>query len=445
MAPNGDETAQPGIEAPPIGEVGKPKLRYVDTQWVEHNGGPYLHLRDRLGLSEKAILVPRDMAPLLALCDGTRDVGQLQAGMALRTGLQLSLGQVRDFVAGMDEALLLEGGVFERASEEALRAYREAPFRRPSHADLVYPSDAEGLSARISGFVSGVTRSDTPRAEESKLVGMVCPHIDYERGGRSYAQLFERCCGDLAYVEEIVIFGTDHSGSGGTLTPTRQSYATPHGVLPTDTETVDGLAEAIGGDGAFAEELHHVNEHSIELALVWLHHYMDGRGVPVVPVLCGSFHPFVAEDKEARGDETISAALDYLRNATADRRTLVVAAADLAHIGPSFGDRAPVDGVGKARLASEDAASIRAICDGDAEAFLALSRAESDARRICGLSPIYMTLRLSRASYGESLGYAQCPADTANGSWVSVVGALLYDEARTTIGPAFRPQGQDEK
>ena len=429
MAPNGDDIARSSTKTRSVTKARNPKLRYVDTQWVQHNGSRYLHLRDRLGLSEKAVLVPQDMVALLALCDGTRDVGQLQAGLALRTGVQLSLGRIRDFVSGMDQGLLLEGGAFEQASAEALKTYREAPFRQPSHANLVYPSDVKGLSEQISGFVSCVTPSDEPKTENSELVGMVCPHIDYERGGESYAELFERCRDDLADVEMIVIFGTDHSGSGGVLTPTRQSYATPHGVLPTDTEIVDGLAQAIGGESAFAEELHHVNEHSIELASVWLHHYMDGRGVSLVPVLCGSFHPFVTEDNEASSDDVISAALEYLRSATAGRRTLFVAAGDLAHVGPAFGDEAPVDDVGKARLASKDTESIQAISDGDAEAFLNLSRAESDARRICGLSPIYMTLKLAGATHGESLGYAQCPADAANGSWVSIVGALLYNEA----------------
>ena len=111
----------------------------------------------------------------------------------------------------------------------------------------------------------------------------------------------------------------------------------------------------------------------------------------------------------------------------ADRNALVIAAGDLAHVGPNFGDAAPVDAVGRAALAAEDAASVDAICRGDAAGFFELSRVESDRRRICGLSPIYLMLRLLGPMGGESMGYEQCPADANGGSLVSIVGALLYE------------------
>ena len=111
----------------------------------------------------------------------------------------------------------------------------------------------------------------------------------------------------------------------------------------------------------------------------------------------------------------------------AGRNTLVIAAGDLAHVGPNFGDATPVDGVGRAALAAEDAATMDAICRGDAAGFFELSRAEGDRRRICGLSPIYLMLRLLGPMEGESMGYDQCPADVEGGSLVSIVGALLYE------------------
>lgn len=412
----------------PTPGIDNPKLRYIDAQWVSHKGSRYLRLQDRLGLSDNAFLVPQNIVQLLGLCDGTRDALQLQNGFALRTGLTLSIEQIQGFVADMEQALLLEGETFKQASASALNAYRKAPYRQASHTDIVYPSDIDALNSQISGFISEINRPDESETSNSKLVAMVCPHIDYERGGKSYAQLFERSRPDLVGIETIVIFGTDHSGAAGALTPTRQNYMTPHGIIPTDLEIVEGLAKTIGEKRAFAEELHHAREHSIELALVWLNHYLDRREISLVPILCGSFHPFVSEGKDVNNDETISATIEYLRKATADRRTLVVAAGDLAHIGPAFGDQKPISPVDKTLLANKDAKSIQAICSGDAESFLSLSRSESDARRICGLSAIYMALKLTDSSYGLSTGYAQCPADQFNSSWVSIVGALLYDK-----------------
>ena len=117
-----------------------------------------------------------------------------------------------------------------------------------------------------------------------------------------------------------------------------------------------------------------------------------------------------------------------MREATAGRRTLVVAAGDLAHVGPAFGDAAPLDAGAKARLRADDAGSIGDILAGDADGFLERSRRERDARRICGLSPIYLMLKCLEGVRvkGEAVGYDQCAADAEGGSVVSVVGVGLY-------------------
>ncbi len=107
------------------------------------------------------------------------------------------------------------------------------------------------------------------------------------------------------------------------------------------------------------------------------------------------------------------------------RAALVVAAGDLAHVGPAFGDTTPVDFAGRARLASADSALIDEICAGDAEAFYAAIEAEEDKRNVCGLAPIYLTLRLLGDTYGERAGYDRCPADQAGTSWVSICGIVL--------------------
>ena len=405
----------------------RPKLRPVESRWVEHEGRPFVSLNDPLGLGRDGLLVPQPLAPLLNLCDGTRDVLGLTTALALTAGVQLSPSQVREFVQALDSALLLDNDSFRRASAAALRKYRNAPHRRPALADRVYPAAPGELTDVLDYFCERSPPEDGALPASTRLRGMVCPHIDYERGNATYARLWQRCAPALENVELVIILGTDHSGGLGTLTPTRQDYATPFGILPTDRVVVDGLAEVLGKRDAFSEELHHVEEHSIELAAVWLHKFMGGRACAVVPVLCGSFYGFTNGGLAPADDEQIDAVVDYLKRVMGGRNTLVIAAGDLAHVGPNFGDAAPVDGVGRAALAAEDAASIDAICRGDAAGFFELSRAEGDRRRICGLSPIYLMLRLLGPMDGESMGYDQCPADVEGGSLVSIVGALLYE------------------
>src|SRR3990172_225230 len=82
----------------------KPKLRPVETHWVEHRGQPALLLRDPLGLSDKTLLVPPVLAALLALCDGSRDLATLRAAFELREGVHLTAQQVEGLIGQFDEA-----------------------------------------------------------------------------------------------------------------------------------------------------------------------------------------------------------------------------------------------------------------------------------------------------------------------------------------------------
>ncbi|MCI0441169.1 MAG: AmmeMemoRadiSam system protein B [Chloroflexi bacterium] len=405
-----------------------PKLRPVEPQWIDYQGQKLLLLRDPMGLAQESILIPQSLVPFVALCDGTRDLSQIRAAVMIRTGMDITLAGVADFVAQLDAALLLENGEFQRVTARILEDYRAASYRTPSHAGLVYPENPVSLREAFDAFCKKAPQNGARASlPTGRLAGMVCPHIDYARGHLTYAALWQRAAPLLENIELAIIFGTDHMGGLGMLTPTRQSYATPLGVLPTEREVVDGLAEALGPEKAFAEELHHLKEHSIELASVWLQHFLRGRRVPVVPVLCGSFHHFVTGEGSPEADPTLTDALDFLRQVVASRRTLVIAAGDLAHVGPAFGDRGSLDAVQRAKLKADDAESIDAICRGDAGAFFTRSRQEANARRICGLSPIYMTLACLDGVRGESLGYDQCPADNQGGSVVSIAGVLLYE------------------
>ena len=413
-----------------------PKIRLLQPRLVEWQGRRMIYFEDELGIAKEGALMPQQLAPLLALCDGTRDVAGLRSGLLMRTGASLPEDVIRDVIRQLDEALLLENGAFRQAAADFMRGYRRAKHREPAHAGAVYPRSAAQLRALLDGYCAraegdGAREVGDAAAEGSpmgSLVGMVCPHIDYARGNQTYARLWNRVRAHLDGVELVVIFGTDHSGGLGAVTPTRQNYATPLGALRTDTAIVDGLAAALGQERAYAEEIHHIREHSIELAAVWLHRFMEGREFAVAPVLCGSFHHFVTGKGEPADDEGIGAALAFLREATAGRRTLAIAAGDLAHMGPAFGDARPLDAGARARLAADDAGSIADVVAGDADGFLERSRRERDARRICGLSPIYLMLKYLEGGRlrGESVGYEQCAADGEGGSVVSVAGVAVY-------------------
>ena len=267
-----------------------PKLRAVDLQPFVHGGRPSILLRDPLQLAEKTVVIPQQLSPVLALCDGTRDAGGLSAALAIRYGLRAAPGVLEQLLATLDEALLLENERFAQARERVLAEYRQAPFRPPASAGRAYPADADELRHLLDGYLGAVAGENSHSGD---VRGLICPHIDYGRGGPVYAEAWKRAADAVQEADLVVLLGTDHFGDGGLVTLTRQHYATPFGLLPTPVETVDALASAIGPEASFAGELAHRSEHSIELAAVWLHHVRAGEPCELLPILCGSFAPFV--------------------------------------------------------------------------------------------------------------------------------------------------------
>ena len=228
--------------------------------------------------------------------------------------------------------------------------------------------------------------------------------------------------------ELVVIFGTDHYGDDP-FTLTRQSYATPYGVMPTDQAIVDALAAHLGEEAAFAGELRHRDEHSIELVTTWLHHMRGGEPVPVVPILTGSLTRFYRNGDRPDTDPQIGAVLAGLRQAAQGRRTLVIASGDLSHVGPAFGG-APLDAGGKRAIHAADRTLIDAIVAGDSARFYGAIKRDRNANNVCGVSPIFLTMELlangrTTPLRGEQFGYATCPADDANTSVVTVCGLVF--------------------
>jgi len=103
---------------------------------------------------------------------------------------------------------------------------------------------------------------------------------------------------------------------------------------------------------------------------------------------------------------------------------LVVAAGDLSHVGPAFGG-APLDLASSAQLQADDDALLAHVIQGDAKGFMDAIRQVHDRNNVCGVSPIYLLLRVLGASRGELVAYDRCPADERGASAVSICGMLL--------------------
>ncbi|MCB9435260.1 MAG: AmmeMemoRadiSam system protein B, partial [Ardenticatenaceae bacterium] len=304
------------------------------------------------------------------------------------------------------------------------------PHRPPALAKLSYPDNPQRLARQLARYGEDDDRNGW---QPWRGRAIVSPHIDYQRGGPVYAKVWERAETAVLEADLVLIFGTDHNGGHGTFTLTRLPYATPFGVLPTDTDLIDAVAEAISPAEAYAEELHHRKEHAIELSAVWLHYIYHKHGVapkPMVPILCGSFHHFVRNGGHPANDELLMTAVETLRRETAGKKVLAVASVDFAHVGPAFSDNYNMDSHRRAALRQTDDHLIEAVLRGDAADFYRQIAAVEDRNKVCGFSSIYLMLHYLEANNnghvsGHKVAYDHCSADAEDHSLVSISGLLI--------------------
>lgn len=399
----------------------RPKLRAVDVRPVMHEDEPYYMLRDPQQLTDEVLLVPEALGPALSLFDGSWDATQIESILAMRYGLELPPGLLGELIKSLDEAYMLDNANAAGVQAQRLSDYRNAPHRPPTLAGASYPAKPDVLRQMLDLYLD---QAGPIQPAPADWPGLLSPHIDYQRGGAVYAKVWKRAAEMARAAEVVVILGTDHfSPVPGSLTLTRQSYATPYGVLPTDVAIVDALAEALGPE-ALAGELRHLGEHSIELVAVWLHHMRGGEPVPVVPILTGSFSEYMSEGVSPVTDTRMKRLIETLKTQTAGKRVLIVSSGDLSHVGPAF-EGAPLDANDKRLLQSDDAQVLDLLCDGDDEGFYnALQRTHNNTN-ICGLSPTYLAMKAMGAVEGERVAYDVCPADGAETSVVTVAGVVF--------------------
>ena len=147
----------------------------------------------------------------------------------------------------------------------------------------------------IEAYLSAAPSHSEGENNHDRLRGIICPHIDYERGGHVYAQIWRHAAASIRQAELVIILGTDHFSEGIPISLTRQDYCTPLGRLEVDQDALTPLVSMMGESAAFEGELHHRSEHSIELAAVWMQHILGDHPVKFLPILCGPIDQFEDE------------------------------------------------------------------------------------------------------------------------------------------------------
>ncbi len=380
----------------------RPQLRpYLAANPETRERSHYL-IWDQLRLSDQVIKVSAMEMEWLHLFDGERNLRDIQAEVMAQVGGELiPLEVFQQLVCSLDEALFLDSPRYRQRVESQIRPpccvhhYETYPGAlREVIEDLFLRPDGPGLPGE-------------PRCD-GRLRAVLVPHMDYGRGGSSYAWAFKEVL-ERTPASLFVIIGTSHY-SRHRFTLTRKDFETPLGIARTDQDYIDRLVRHYG-PGLFDDELlAHLPEHSIELEVAFLQWYYENRRpIRMVPLVVGSFHDCVVSGQEPAEAEDIGQMIRALRAVEAEFREPIcyLISGDLAHIGPKFGDPRPVSDTLLSYSKDQDQVLLRQAERADPAGYFHAITAEGDQRRICGLPPTYTVLEALRPSSGKVLAYNQ--------------------------------------
>jgi AmmeMemoRadiSam system protein B len=375
----------------------RPRLRPIEAIIVpDTHLGRALVLRDTQGVARTHAVVPLDLAPIVSRFDGRRTCAQIAREVGREEGRRVSAELVVSLATELEESLYVDAEPYRRERARIEREFREADVRPASHAGGAYHDDPRELARYLDesclGAASGSGAAGAAARGSRALVGLVAPHIDPWRGARSYGEAYAALRADLPDdVDTFVLFGTSHAPMRAPFALCRKAFATPLGNVEADLEAIDAIAGACDFD-PYADQFNHKREHSLEFQAVFLRHLLGRRRVRIIPVLAG------LGEQQSTGEspstaKSVERFFDAIRDVLASRRAVVIAGADLAHVGPRFGDAHPYDARARRRLDATDRASLAHATSLDAEGFWSHVASDLDARRVCGLGPIYALLR----------------------------------------------------
>ncbi len=422
-----------------------PRIRHLELMPLEEGPAPTFALRDPHGFAGTASL-PMAAAMLVTLMNGERSLSELQAAFAEKVGQPIALVEVEKVIKQLDERMFLDNENFAAHKKAITTAYNELDVRPAAHAGGAYQGELDVLQMQLADLFTceegpgllpseGNLNGDFAGIDGRRLCGVMSPHIDLHRGGPAFAWAYDRIVAE-SDAEVFVILGTAHTPLNGLFSVSRKHFATPLGTAHADREFIDAMQDQMtaraGKDEAdriFYDELPHRREHSIEFQTLMLQYVLGGRrDYTIVPILVGSFHPFVLHNRSPGDTPAVSDFCDALRATIADcgKQVCLIAGVDMAHIGQQFGDVELLDEARLKQQWADDQVLLAAACEGDTEGWFIHVAAVQDCNRICGLAPTYTMLRVMQPERGEILKYDQAIAEDRT-SCVSFASVAFYE------------------
>lgn len=402
----------------------RPVLRPVEVYPGHEGGRRVIIVHDPAGMAEGTLTVTPPGLFIMSKCDGEHGLDEICAAFAEEFGQPLPRQQLEEMLEQLDAARYLEGPRFQAYFQSLVDAYGAAPARCSGDA-ASFGADGDGLDGMIARILAGSRRTPADRSDR-RLVGLIAPHLDYPRGEPCYADAYATLAA-APRAERFIILGTNHFGRATGPVATRKDFQTPLGTTRTDRGFLARLERRCGVD-LCEHEFDHQREHSVELQVIMLQQILGAENFQIVPVLCHDpCGPTGTASYDGNGADLrdfAHALGDLIREDPTP--TVIIAGADLSHVGHRFGDEEELDETFLRHIEKQDRQALEHLTAGDEGAFVSVLRDRCNSTRVCSAGCIYALLAALPTADVELLRYHQA-ADRDSGTGVTCCAAALWE------------------
>ncbi|MDX2115665.1 MAG: AmmeMemoRadiSam system protein B [Planctomycetota bacterium] len=442
---------QPPVFDPSAPHQQTPRLRQVRGFPAQHGEQVLLGLADARQISDEIVFTIPAAQVILPHMDGTKTIDEIVGAV----GHGLKRSDLEMLIAQLDHAGLLEGPRFQAILQRVRDEYDSAPHLPPAGtaniADaLVTQEKGEGLSAEeIAAAAPAALRTamdrwmaqalekvDKPSFDELPRA-VIAPHLDYWRGWMNYAGIYGRMR-VVDRPDRVVVLGTNHFGFGTGVVGCDKGFQSPLGVSELDRAFVDELSRHLTAEQSrqlFLHRYDHEREHSVELHIPWIQHVFADPSTGATPKVFGALvHDPAVNNGESYDNQGLGILpfIDAMKKAIAASpgTTLIVASADLSHVGSSFGDRTPIVGDSQESVAfrnkvvGHDREMIQLIIEGKAEELVASMAWQQNPTRWCSVGNIVAAMKITGAPSVSVLNYVMA-GDQQGSAMVSSIAAAI--------------------
>ncbi|GAB4518899.1 MAG: hypothetical protein Tsb0013_22960 [Phycisphaerales bacterium] len=425
-----------------------------------------LALGDKAQLAERQVVTNPLAQFMLPHMTGEHDTQEIAERARQLAGQQQNVPQeavamltpenVQALVAQLDSAGLLEGPTFQGMVDKLRVDFDNSdtlpPGATASIADaLVRQSMPEGenptdddlrtkgpelLAQQFDAWIAQALEPVDDPAFDRLPKAIIAPHLDYFRGWPNYAHTYGRCR-VVDKPARIIILGTNHFGQGTGVVGCDKGYDSPLGTCEYDQDFARVLKTELGDDASeklFAHRYDHEREHSIELHIPWIRHVFASDDGTAPKVFAALVHdPAQANGASYDGNGLdLQPFVDALKSAIdkADGPTLIVASADLSHVGRSFGDQQSLVGdddeakAAREKVLQHDREMLDLVAKGKASELVASIAWQQNPTRWCSVGNMVATMLATDAQEVRILNHT-ATADQNSVAMITSAAAVI--------------------